>query len=161
MAYEYPGLHSEGSRQDTRRVTFAGLLGEDDCKMVVPLLQRAYRWGSAESLHKASWHSVAGRMTSLVDGYWRDVAGEGVRVVAAQCREGHPQARYRETGERCSASAASRGAPDGQYMLLLASIQDAALRLLGQDALPRVLLPLPLHSSPLSLCAYLCLSLTS
>ena len=58
MAYECPGLHSDGSRQDIRRVTFAGLLGEDDCRMVVPMFLRAYCWGSAESLHKASWHSA-------------------------------------------------------------------------------------------------------
>ena len=98
MAYECPVLHGEGSRQDIRRMTFARLLGEDDRRMVVPLFQRAYCWGSADSLHKASWHSVAGRMTSLVDGWRRDVAGEGVGVVAAQCREGHPQARYRDRG---------------------------------------------------------------
>ena len=38
MAYECPGLHGKGSRQDIRRVTFARLLGEDDCRMVVPYI---------------------------------------------------------------------------------------------------------------------------
>ena len=128
--------------------------------MAVPLFQRAYCWGHVESLmHKASCHS-AGRMTSLVDGWWRDVAGEGVGVPAAQCREGHPQARYRDRGavlclggqQRCTAN-----------VLLLASIQDAALRLLGiYDALPHKAcfsLSLSIPSLSQSLCLSLSVSL--
>ena len=62
----------------------------------------------------------------------------------------------RETGELCSASAASRGA---RPINVLASIQDAPLRLLGQDALPhKVCFSLYLSIPPLS--QSLCLSLS-
>ena len=68
-----------------------------------------------------------------------------------------------ETGERCSASAASRrGAPDGQYVAacLHPGCGPAAARA-GRSAPQGVmLLPLPLHSSPLSVSVPISVSLS-
>ena len=98
-------------------------------------------------------------MTSLVDGYWRDVACEGVA-------ESSPHS----VGKVILKPDRDRGAVlclDGQQrctanMLLLASIhQDAALRLLGQDGLPhKVCFSLSLSIPPMPLSQSLCLSLS-